>query len=61
RRHIAPRQTQPIPCLPAFQWHARKICSQPEKDTHEKRCLMSGTASVVALDGQYLMFGSGRS
>uniref|UniRef100_A0A5K3G1X4 Uncharacterized protein n=1 Tax=Mesocestoides corti TaxID=53468 RepID=A0A5K3G1X4_MESCO len=28
---------QPILCLSAFQWHARKISSQPEKDTNKRR------------------------
>uniref|UniRef100_A0A5K3G4K1 Uncharacterized protein n=1 Tax=Mesocestoides corti TaxID=53468 RepID=A0A5K3G4K1_MESCO len=38
---------QPIPCLSVFQWHARKISSQPEKDTTEVQYIMSGVGSVV--------------
>ncbi|VDD84450.1 unnamed protein product [Mesocestoides corti] len=37
---------QPILCLSVFQWHARKISSQPEKDTTEVQYIMSGVASV---------------
>uniref|UniRef100_A0A5K3FY99 YD repeat-containing protein n=1 Tax=Mesocestoides corti TaxID=53468 RepID=A0A5K3FY99_MESCO len=50
---------QPIPCLSAFQWHARKISSQPEKDTTEVQYTMSGVASVVDSDGRRLTRGSG--
>uniref|UniRef100_A0A5K3FMU2 Uncharacterized protein n=1 Tax=Mesocestoides corti TaxID=53468 RepID=A0A5K3FMU2_MESCO len=46
RRHIEPRWSQPIVGLSAFQWHARKISSYPEKDTNEMQCIMSGVASV---------------
>uniref|UniRef100_A0A5K3F5N1 DUF4005 domain-containing protein n=1 Tax=Mesocestoides corti TaxID=53468 RepID=A0A5K3F5N1_MESCO len=42
---------QPILCLSVFQWHARKISSQPEKDTTEVQLIMSGVASVEDSDG----------
>uniref|UniRef100_A0A5K3F348 Uncharacterized protein n=1 Tax=Mesocestoides corti TaxID=53468 RepID=A0A5K3F348_MESCO len=35
---------QPILCLSAFQWRARKISSQPENDTTEVQYIMSGVA-----------------
>uniref|UniRef100_A0A5K3EPL7 Uncharacterized protein n=1 Tax=Mesocestoides corti TaxID=53468 RepID=A0A5K3EPL7_MESCO len=38
---------QPILCLFAFQWHARKIGSHPEKDTNEEPYLMIGVSSLV--------------
>uniref|UniRef100_A0A5K3EMJ3 Sema domain-containing protein n=1 Tax=Mesocestoides corti TaxID=53468 RepID=A0A5K3EMJ3_MESCO len=41
---------QPILCLSVFQRHARKISSQPEKDTNEVQYLLSGMASVVDSD-----------
>uniref|UniRef100_A0A5K3EKE6 Lipoprotein n=1 Tax=Mesocestoides corti TaxID=53468 RepID=A0A5K3EKE6_MESCO len=50
---------QPILCPSAFQWHARKIGSQPEKDTTEVQYIMSGVASVVDSDGRRLTRGSG--
>uniref|UniRef100_A0A5K3G252 Uncharacterized protein n=1 Tax=Mesocestoides corti TaxID=53468 RepID=A0A5K3G252_MESCO len=50
---------QPILCLPVFQWHARKISSQPEKDTIEVQYIMSGVASAVDSDGRRLTRGSG--
>uniref|UniRef100_A0A5K3F5E3 Transposase n=1 Tax=Mesocestoides corti TaxID=53468 RepID=A0A5K3F5E3_MESCO len=28
---------QPIPCLSAIQWHARKVSSKPEKDSDGMR------------------------
>uniref|UniRef100_A0A5K3G547 Envelope glycoprotein n=1 Tax=Mesocestoides corti TaxID=53468 RepID=A0A5K3G547_MESCO len=37
---------QPIPCLSAIQWHARKISSQPEKDMDEMQYIMSGVVSA---------------
>ncbi|VDD77134.1 unnamed protein product [Mesocestoides corti] len=45
---------QPILCLSAFQWHAGKISSQPEKDTNEVQCIMNGVASVEDSDGRRL-------
>uniref|UniRef100_A0A5K3EYT6 Cyclic nucleotide-binding domain-containing protein n=1 Tax=Mesocestoides corti TaxID=53468 RepID=A0A5K3EYT6_MESCO len=51
--------TQPILCLSAFQWHARKISSQPEKDMDEMQYIMSGVASLVDSDGRRLTRGSG--
>uniref|UniRef100_A0A5K3FZ85 Polyprotein n=1 Tax=Mesocestoides corti TaxID=53468 RepID=A0A5K3FZ85_MESCO len=50
---------QPIPCLSAFQWHAREISSQPEKDTTEVQYIMGGVASVADSDGRRLTRGSG--
>ncbi|VDD84568.1 unnamed protein product [Mesocestoides corti] len=35
-------------CVSAFQWHARKISNEPEKDTTEQQYVMSGVASVVS-------------
>uniref|UniRef100_A0A5K3FXL5 ADAM_CR_2 domain-containing protein n=1 Tax=Mesocestoides corti TaxID=53468 RepID=A0A5K3FXL5_MESCO len=57
-RHIGPRWPQPILCLSAFPWHARKISSQPEKDTSEVQHMMSGMASVSDSDGWRLTCGS---
>uniref|UniRef100_A0A5K3FJI2 Uncharacterized protein n=1 Tax=Mesocestoides corti TaxID=53468 RepID=A0A5K3FJI2_MESCO len=39
--------TLEILCLSAVQWQARKISSQPEKDTNEMQYLLSGASSVV--------------
>uniref|UniRef100_A0A5K3EZE8 TerD domain-containing protein n=1 Tax=Mesocestoides corti TaxID=53468 RepID=A0A5K3EZE8_MESCO len=39
----------------AFQWHVRKISSQPETDTYEKRYVMSGAASVGDSYGRCLI------
>uniref|UniRef100_A0A5K3G5V8 Cyclic nucleotide-binding domain-containing protein n=1 Tax=Mesocestoides corti TaxID=53468 RepID=A0A5K3G5V8_MESCO len=39
--------------------HARKISSQPEKDTIEVQYIMSGLASVADSDGRRLTRGSG--
>uniref|UniRef100_A0A5K3EVT9 Uncharacterized protein n=1 Tax=Mesocestoides corti TaxID=53468 RepID=A0A5K3EVT9_MESCO len=50
---------QPILCLSAIQWHARKINSQPDKNTNEVQYLMSGVASVVDSGERRLMCGSG--
>uniref|UniRef100_A0A5K3FZG3 Ig-like domain-containing protein n=1 Tax=Mesocestoides corti TaxID=53468 RepID=A0A5K3FZG3_MESCO len=50
---------QPILCLSVFQWHARKISSQPEKDTNEEQYIMSGVASVADSDGRRLTCMSG--
>uniref|UniRef100_A0A5K3EL42 SURF1-like protein n=1 Tax=Mesocestoides corti TaxID=53468 RepID=A0A5K3EL42_MESCO len=50
---------QPILCLSAFQWHARKISSQPEKDTNEEQYIMGCVASVKDSDGRSLTCGSG--
>uniref|UniRef100_A0A5K3G2M2 Secreted protein n=1 Tax=Mesocestoides corti TaxID=53468 RepID=A0A5K3G2M2_MESCO len=50
---------QPIPCLSAIQWHARKEGSQPEKDMDEKQYIMSGMTSVLDSDGRCLTRGSG--
>uniref|UniRef100_A0A5K3FJZ1 Ovule protein n=1 Tax=Mesocestoides corti TaxID=53468 RepID=A0A5K3FJZ1_MESCO len=47
---------KPILCLFVFQWHARKISSQPEKDTNEVQYIISGVASVVDLDGRARVF-----
>uniref|UniRef100_A0A5K3EKU9 Uncharacterized protein n=1 Tax=Mesocestoides corti TaxID=53468 RepID=A0A5K3EKU9_MESCO len=41
---------KPILCLSAFQWHAREISSQPEKDTTEVQYIMSGVPSVEDTD-----------
>uniref|UniRef100_A0A5K3ETW8 Uncharacterized protein n=1 Tax=Mesocestoides corti TaxID=53468 RepID=A0A5K3ETW8_MESCO len=38
--------------------HARRISSQPEKDTTEEQFIMSGIASVEDLDGRRLTRGS---
>uniref|UniRef100_A0A5K3EHA1 FBPase domain-containing protein n=1 Tax=Mesocestoides corti TaxID=53468 RepID=A0A5K3EHA1_MESCO len=46
-------------CVSAFQWHARKISSQPEKEANEVQYIMSGVASVVDSDGRRLTCGSG--
>uniref|UniRef100_A0A5K3EX31 HCO3_cotransp domain-containing protein n=1 Tax=Mesocestoides corti TaxID=53468 RepID=A0A5K3EX31_MESCO len=51
--------TQPILCLSVFQWHARKVSSQPEKDTSEEQCIMSDVGSVVDSDGRRLTCSSG--
>uniref|UniRef100_A0A5K3FPT8 Capsid protein n=1 Tax=Mesocestoides corti TaxID=53468 RepID=A0A5K3FPT8_MESCO len=45
---------QPILCRSVFQWHARKINSQPEKDMTEVQYIMSGVASVADSDGRAL-------
>uniref|UniRef100_A0A5K3G6S9 FZD3 n=1 Tax=Mesocestoides corti TaxID=53468 RepID=A0A5K3G6S9_MESCO len=37
---------QPILCLSVFQWHARKISSQPEKDATKEQYIMSYVASM---------------
>uniref|UniRef100_A0A5K3G1A6 Polyprotein n=1 Tax=Mesocestoides corti TaxID=53468 RepID=A0A5K3G1A6_MESCO len=50
---------QPILRPSAFQWHARKISSQPEKDTAEEQYIMSGVARIVDSDGRHLTCGSG--
>uniref|UniRef100_A0A5K3FBD3 Ig-like domain-containing protein n=1 Tax=Mesocestoides corti TaxID=53468 RepID=A0A5K3FBD3_MESCO len=50
---------QPILCLSAFQWLARKVSSQPEKGTNEEQYIMSGVASVVDSDGRRLTCSSG--
>uniref|UniRef100_A0A5K3G6L2 Uncharacterized protein n=1 Tax=Mesocestoides corti TaxID=53468 RepID=A0A5K3G6L2_MESCO len=50
---------KPIVCLSVFQWHARKISSQPEKDTTEEQYIMSGVASVADTDGRRLTRSSG--
>ncbi|VDD79896.1 unnamed protein product [Mesocestoides corti] len=50
-RHIGPGWPQPILCPSAFQWHARKISSQPEKDTIEEQYIMSGVARLADSDG----------
>uniref|UniRef100_A0A5K3FCT3 START domain-containing protein n=1 Tax=Mesocestoides corti TaxID=53468 RepID=A0A5K3FCT3_MESCO len=47
---------KPIPCLSAFQWRARKISSQPEKNTTEVQYIMSGVASVEDSDGRARVF-----
>uniref|UniRef100_A0A5K3G2D3 PPM-type phosphatase domain-containing protein n=1 Tax=Mesocestoides corti TaxID=53468 RepID=A0A5K3G2D3_MESCO len=47
---------QPIPCLSAIQWHARKESSQPEKDMDEMQYIMSGVASEVDSDGRARVF-----
>uniref|UniRef100_A0A5K3FG13 Uncharacterized protein n=1 Tax=Mesocestoides corti TaxID=53468 RepID=A0A5K3FG13_MESCO len=51
--------SQPILCLSAFQWHATKISSQPEKDTTEVQCILSGVASVMDSGGRLPTCGSG--
>uniref|UniRef100_A0A5K3G1U1 Transposase n=1 Tax=Mesocestoides corti TaxID=53468 RepID=A0A5K3G1U1_MESCO len=50
---------KPILCLYVFQWHARKIGSQPEKDTNDVQYTVSGVASAVDSDGRRLTRGSG--
>uniref|UniRef100_A0A5K3ER74 SURF1-like protein n=1 Tax=Mesocestoides corti TaxID=53468 RepID=A0A5K3ER74_MESCO len=40
-------------------WHARKIISQPEKDTTEEQYVMSGVSSVADSDGRRLTCSSG--
>uniref|UniRef100_A0A5K3G2V4 Late endosomal/lysosomal adaptor and MAPK and MTOR activator 5 n=1 Tax=Mesocestoides corti TaxID=53468 RepID=A0A5K3G2V4_MESCO len=60
-RHTGPRWLQPILCLSAFQWHARKISSQPQTDTNEVQYLMGNVASVAASDGRILTCDSGLS
>uniref|UniRef100_A0A5K3ERZ2 Ig-like domain-containing protein n=1 Tax=Mesocestoides corti TaxID=53468 RepID=A0A5K3ERZ2_MESCO len=52
---------QPILCLSVFQWHARKISSQPEKDTTEEQYIMNGLASVVYSDERRLTCESTRT
>uniref|UniRef100_A0A5K3FWX0 Uncharacterized protein n=1 Tax=Mesocestoides corti TaxID=53468 RepID=A0A5K3FWX0_MESCO len=47
---------QPILCPSSFQWRARKISSQPEKDTTEEQYIMNGVANS---DGRRLTCGSG--
>uniref|UniRef100_A0A5K3FXZ4 Zf-3CxxC domain-containing protein n=1 Tax=Mesocestoides corti TaxID=53468 RepID=A0A5K3FXZ4_MESCO len=47
---------KPIPCLSVFQWHARMVSSQPEKDTTKASYMMSGVASVVDSDGRTRVF-----
>uniref|UniRef100_A0A5K3FR48 Zf-RVT domain-containing protein n=1 Tax=Mesocestoides corti TaxID=53468 RepID=A0A5K3FR48_MESCO len=56
RRYIGLRWSQPILCPSAVQCHARKISSQPEKDTNEVQYIMS---RVVDSDGRCLACGSG--
>ncbi|VDD80023.1 unnamed protein product [Mesocestoides corti] len=46
RRHVGPPGLTQS-CVSAFQWLARKISSQPEKDTTEEQYIMSGVTSVV--------------
>uniref|UniRef100_A0A5K3F579 SURF1-like protein n=1 Tax=Mesocestoides corti TaxID=53468 RepID=A0A5K3F579_MESCO len=58
-RHIRPHWPQPILCHSAFQWRARKISTQPEKDTTDVQYIMSGVASVVDSDGRRLTCGPG--
>uniref|UniRef100_A0A5K3FJU8 Transposable element protein n=1 Tax=Mesocestoides corti TaxID=53468 RepID=A0A5K3FJU8_MESCO len=48
-----------ILCLSAFQWHVRKISSQPEKDMTEVLYIMGDMASVVDSDGMRLTCDSG--
>ncbi|VDD84431.1 unnamed protein product [Mesocestoides corti] len=50
---------QPILCRSAFQWRARKISSQPEKDTTEGQYIKSGLPSVVDSEARRLTCGSG--
>uniref|UniRef100_A0A5K3G194 RNase H domain-containing protein n=1 Tax=Mesocestoides corti TaxID=53468 RepID=A0A5K3G194_MESCO len=50
---------QPILCLSAFQWHARKTGSQPGKNTNKEQYIMNGVAGVVDSDGRRLTGGSG--
>uniref|UniRef100_A0A5K3EUV9 Secreted protein n=1 Tax=Mesocestoides corti TaxID=53468 RepID=A0A5K3EUV9_MESCO len=50
---------QPILCLYAFQWHARKVSCQPEKGTTEEQYMMSRVASIVDSDGRRLTRGTG--
>uniref|UniRef100_A0A5K3EZM4 Secreted protein n=1 Tax=Mesocestoides corti TaxID=53468 RepID=A0A5K3EZM4_MESCO len=52
-------RSQPILCLSAFQWHARKISSQPEMDPNKEQYIMSGVASVMDSDGRRLTCVSG--
>uniref|UniRef100_A0A5K3FAA4 Polyprotein n=1 Tax=Mesocestoides corti TaxID=53468 RepID=A0A5K3FAA4_MESCO len=49
---------QPVLCLSAFQWHAKMMSSQLEKDTNEVQYIMSGVDSVVDLEGRRLTCGS---
>uniref|UniRef100_A0A5K3ELJ1 Uncharacterized protein n=1 Tax=Mesocestoides corti TaxID=53468 RepID=A0A5K3ELJ1_MESCO len=46
-------------CLSAFQWHAEKVSSQPEKDMDEMQYMWSGVASVGNSDGRARVFYSG--
>uniref|UniRef100_A0A5K3FYB9 Uncharacterized protein n=1 Tax=Mesocestoides corti TaxID=53468 RepID=A0A5K3FYB9_MESCO len=61
RRNIGPCLSQPALCLSAFQWHARKINSQPDKNTNEEQYITSDVASVVDSGGRCLMCASNPS
>uniref|UniRef100_A0A5K3FP90 Rhs family protein n=1 Tax=Mesocestoides corti TaxID=53468 RepID=A0A5K3FP90_MESCO len=50
------RWPQLVLCLFALQWHARKIGSQPGKDWHENRYIMSGVATIADSDGRARVF-----
>uniref|UniRef100_A0A5K3F588 DUF5641 domain-containing protein n=1 Tax=Mesocestoides corti TaxID=53468 RepID=A0A5K3F588_MESCO len=50
---------QPILRFSVFQWYARKIGRQPEKETNEDQYIMSGVANVVDSDGRRLKCDSG--
>uniref|UniRef100_A0A5K3FLM7 YD repeat-containing protein n=1 Tax=Mesocestoides corti TaxID=53468 RepID=A0A5K3FLM7_MESCO len=45
-------------CLSAFQWHARKVGSQPEMGTNEVQYTVNDVASIVDSDGRRLTRGS---
>uniref|UniRef100_A0A5K3EX79 Secreted protein n=1 Tax=Mesocestoides corti TaxID=53468 RepID=A0A5K3EX79_MESCO len=57
RRHVGPPGCSQS-CVSVFQWHARKISSQPEKDTNRVQYIMSVVTRVVDWDGRLLKCGS---